>query len=75
MSCKKVSEHQVMLGAAMIVILFLISQHVVFATSSTGIIEPLYSEPFLNGSFYWQPIVDAKMAHPNVPFFYHSKSC
>jgi hypothetical protein len=69
MSCKKVSEHQVVLGAAMIAILFLVSQHAVYATSSAGIIEPLYSKPFLNGLFYWQPVIDAKTAHPNVPFF------
>lgn len=66
---KKVSKYTVILGTAMTVILFLISQHVVYATSSTGIIEPLYSTPFLNGSFYWQPVIDAKTAHPNVPFF------
>ena len=66
---KKVSEHVIILGTGMIVILFLVSQHVAYATSSTGIIEPLYSTPFLNGSFYWQPVIDAKTAHPDVPLF------
>lgn len=51
-----------------------------FATSaSTGIMEPLYCDPYGNDgspcagctgtSFCWQPLVDARTNHPNVPIF------
>lgn len=61
--------HYVIFAGLFAVLLFaFMSSHLVSAISSTGIIEPLYSKPFVNGSFYWQPIVYAKTLHPNVPF-------
>ena len=41
----------------------LTTSHPAFATSSTGIIVPLYSYP---GS-YWNQVIQAKNAHPSVP--------
>jgi len=41
----------------------LTSSHPAFATSSTGVIVPLYSYP---GS-YWNQLIQAKNAHPSVP--------
>ena len=54
----------------MILLVFSLSNGAFAVSSSTGIIEPLYSDPFLaDGSFYWKPLVDTKTQYPNVPFF------
>lgn len=57
------------MSAGVLFFLFLNLYHTASAASSSGIVEPLYSHPYVNGSFYWQPLIDAKIAHSRVPFF------
>lgn len=66
---KKIPEPLIVMSAGIFFILFFTLHQEAWATSSSGIVEPLYSHPYVNGSFYWQPLVDAKLAHPDVPFF------
>ena len=77
--------YSIMLSISLTALGSILSTQLVFATSSTGVIVPIYCGPYNNdtnigtcsngtsscptSSFCWQPLVNAKNNHPHVPMF------